>query len=103
MAAPSATAEPVAIRFLIDSVPGGAKVLYQGRTLGETPVELPVPPGADGRASARLTFAMEGYQRVTVIAEGEGPVVRHQQKLKKKSGSRSASDRNSAGYKDDPY
>ena len=49
--------------------------------LGETPVELPVPPAADGRASARLTFALEGYQRVTAIAEGEGPVVRLTQKL----------------------
>ncbi|WP_375767691.1 protein kinase [Archangium gephyra] len=103
VAAPPVPAEPVAIRFVIDSEPGGAKVLYEGRVLGETPVELPVPPGADGRASARLTFALDGYQRVTAIAAGEGPVVRHTQKLKKKSGSRSASDRNSAGYKDDPY
>jgi eukaryotic-like serine/threonine-protein kinase len=103
LAAPLVPAEPVAIRFVIDSEPAGAKVLYAGRVLGETPVELPVPPGADGRASARLTFALDGYQRVTTIAAGEGPVVRHTQKLKKKSGSRSASDRNSAGYKDDPY
>ena len=102
-AAPPAPAEPVAIRFMIDSEPGGAKVLYEGRVLGETPVELPLPPGADGRASARLTFALEGYHRVTFIARGEGPEVRHTQKLKKKSGSRSASDRKSAGYKDDPY
>ncbi|HYO68446.1 MAG TPA: PEGA domain-containing protein, partial [Archangium sp.] len=96
-------AEPVAIRFMIDSEPDGAKVLYAGRVVGETPLELPVPPGADGRARARLTFALDGYQRVTTIAAGEGPVVRHTQKLKKKSGSRSASGRNSAGYKDDPY
>ncbi|MFY0528868.1 serine/threonine protein kinase [Archangium gephyra] len=102
-AAPPAPAEPVAIRFLIDSEPGGAKVLYEGRVVGQTPVELPVPPDADGRASARLTFALEGYHRVTFIARGEGPEVRHTQKLKKKSGSRSASDRKSAGYKDDPY
>ena len=103
VAAPPVPAGPVAIRFLIDSEPGGAKVLYGGRVLGETPLELPVPPGANGRASARLTFALEGYQRVTAIAAGEGPEVRYTQKLKKKSGSRSASDRNSAGYKDDPY
>ena len=78
-------------------------MLYEGRVLGETPVELPLPPGADGRARARLTFALDGYHRVTFIAQGEGPEVRHTQKLKKKSGSRSASDRKSAGYKDDPY
>ncbi|AKJ07113.1 serine/threonine-protein kinase [Archangium gephyra] len=103
VAAAPAPAEPVAILFVIDSEPAGAKVLYGGRVLGQTPLELPVPPGANGRASARLTFALEGYQRATAIAAGEGPVVRHTQKLKKKSGSRSASDRNSAGYKDDPY
>ncbi|MFL5355777.1 serine/threonine protein kinase [Archangium sp.] len=95
----AAPAEPAPIRFLIDSEPGGAKVLYDGRLLGQTPVELPLPPGTDGHASARLTFALEGYQRATAIAEGEGPVVRFTQKLKKKSGSRS----DSAGYKDDPY
>ncbi|WNG50254.1 protein kinase [Archangium minus] len=101
-AAPAA-AEPAPIRFLIDSEPGGAKVMYGGQVLGETPVELPVPPGSDGRASARLTFALDGYQRVTAIAEGAGPVVRFNQKLKKKSGSRSSSSRSSSGYKDDPY
>jgi eukaryotic-like serine/threonine-protein kinase len=97
--APAAPAEPAPIRFLIDSEPGGAKVMYDGRLLGETPVELPLPPGTDGHASARLTFSLDGYQRATAIAEGEGPVVRFTQKLKKKSGSRS----DSAGYKDDPY
>ncbi|WNG60839.1 protein kinase [Archangium gephyra] len=102
LAAPLVPAEPVAIRFVIDSEPGGAKVMYEGRVLGETPLELPVPPDADGHASARLTFALDGYQRVTAIATGEGPVVRHTQKLKKKSGSRSSSDKG-AGYKDDPY
>ncbi|OJT26975.1 serine/threonine protein kinase [Archangium sp. Cb G35] len=103
LAAPLVPAEPVAIRFVIDSEPGGARVMYEGRVLGETPLELPVSPDADGRASARITFALDGYQRVTAIATGEGPVVRHTQKLKKKSGSRSSSDRGSAGYKDDPY
>jgi serine/threonine-protein kinase len=91
--------EPAPIRFIIDSEPAGARVTYDGRMLGETPVVLTVPPGTDGRASARLTFVMEGYQRFTAIAEGEGPVVHFNQKLKKKSGSRSAD----TGYKEDPY
>jgi serine/threonine-protein kinase len=96
---PVVESAPAPIRFFIESEPRGAKVQYEGRLLGETPVELPVPPAADGRASARLTFMLEGYQRITAIAEGEGPVVRFSQKLsKKKSGSRSA-DR----YKEDPY
>jgi serine/threonine-protein kinase len=90
---------PAPILFVIDSDPQGAKVQYQGRLLGETPLELPVSPDADGRASARLTFMLEGYQRITTTAQGEGPEVRFSQKLsKKKSGSRSA-DR----YKEDPY
>ncbi len=94
-------AEPAPIRFIIGSEPDGARVTYAGRVLGETPVELTVPPGADGRASARLTFVRDGYQRSTAIAEGAGPVVHFKQKLKKKSGSRSA-DKDS-GYKEDPY
>jgi serine/threonine-protein kinase len=91
--------EPAPIRFIIDSEPAGARVTYEGRVLGETPVELTVPPSTDGHASARLTFVLDGYQRFTAIAEGEGPVVRFNQKLKKKSGSRSAD----TGYKEDPY
>jgi serine/threonine-protein kinase len=102
-ATPPAEAQPAPIRILVDSEPGGAKVTYEGRVLGETPVELRVPPSTDGRASARLTFALEGYQRLTAIAEGEGPVVRFTQKLKKKSASRNSTDKDSAGYKDDPY
>ena len=90
---------PAPIVFIIESEPPGAKVQYEGRLLGATPVQLPLPPAEDGRASARLTFMLEGYQRVTTIAQGEGPEVRFKQKLsKKKSGSRSA-DR----YKEDPY
>ncbi len=94
---------PAPIRFVIESEPEGAKVQYEGRLLGETPVVLLVPPAADGRASARLTFMLEGHQRITTLAEGEGPVVRFSQKLsKKKSGSRAAN-RDSSGYKEDPY
>ena len=94
--------EPAPTRFLITSEPEGAKVMYEGGLLGETPMEIQVPSGMDGRASARLTFALDGYQRVTVTAEGEGPLVHFTQKLKKKSGSRAA-DRDSSGYKEDPY
>jgi serine/threonine-protein kinase len=96
---PVVEAAPAPILFIIESEPPGAKVQYEGRLLGATPLELPVPPAADGRASARLTFMLEGYQRITTLARGEGPEVRFKQKLsKKKSGSRSA-DR----YKEDPY
>ena len=101
-----APADVAPVRFIIASEPEGAKVTFEGRALGETPLELPVPPGADGHASARLTFSLEGYQRVTVIADGEGPVVRFQQKLQpqqKKPSSRPPGKSDSPGYKDDPY
>jgi len=97
--APVVEAAPAHVLFIIESEPPGAKVQYEGRLLGATPLELPVLPAADGRASARLTFMLEGHQRITTLARGEGPEVRFRQKLsKKKSGSRSA-DR----YKEDPY
>jgi serine/threonine-protein kinase len=90
------------IRFLITSEPSGARVSYEGRDLGQTPVELEVPSATDGVASAQLTFSLEGYQRATVVAEGNEPSVRFTQKLKKKSGSRSPESEKS-GYKEDPY
>jgi len=92
------------IQFTVSSEPSGATVLYEGRVVGETPMQLPMPPGKNGRASARLTFTLDGYQRATALVEGAGPVVRFNQKLqKKRSGSRPPADRNSSGYKDDPY
>jgi serine/threonine-protein kinase len=94
-------AEPASIRFLIGSEPEGARVMYEGRVVGETPLVLTVPPGTNGRASARLTFVLDGYQRSTATAAGEGPEVHFNQKLKKKSGSRSAD--KDTGYKEDPY
>ena len=90
------------IRFLITSEPSGARVAYEGRDLGETPVELEVPAASDGVASAQLTFSLEGYQRATVVAQGNEPSVRFTQRLKKKSVSRTPESEKS-GYKEDPY
>jgi serine/threonine-protein kinase len=90
------------VRFLITSEPSGARVTYAGKSLGSTPVELKLPEGASGHASAELTFELGGYTRATVTAEGEGPEVRFTQKLKKKS-SRPPRSPGSNGYKDDPY
>ena len=93
------------VRFLIASKPSGARVTYQGRDWGKTPVNIEVPPGEDGRASARLTFSLDGYQRVTVTAAGEGPETRYMQKLQpqKKARSKSGKASGSSPYKDDPY
>jgi eukaryotic-like serine/threonine-protein kinase len=102
--APLVAQPGVAIRLSLESEPAGAKVLYDGDVVGTTPVELPVSPNARGGASARVTFSLEGYQSVTTLVEGSGPVVRFNQKLqKKRSGSRSPTDRRSPGYKEDPY
>ncbi|WNG30015.1 protein kinase [Cystobacter fuscus] len=104
----SDTPAQASIQLVLDSVPEGATVTYEGEVVGQTPLELAVPPDAQGLASARVTFSLEGYQRATAFIGGEGPVVRFNQKLqkqqqKKRSGSRSSAGKDSSGYKDDPY
>jgi len=107
--APTAAAEPaehpapkvVPVRFLVASDPAGARVIYRGRNLGETPVQLEVLPGARGRAEAELTFVLSGYERTVATAEGRGPEVRFTQRLKKKQEAKPKP--GSPGYKEDPY
>ncbi|HET9450230.1 MAG TPA: PEGA domain-containing protein, partial [Aggregicoccus sp.] len=91
----------VPVRFLVASDPAGARVIYRGRNLGETPVQLEVAPGARGRAEAELTFVLSGYERVVATAGGRGPEVRFTQRLKKKQEARPKP--GSPGYKEDPY
>jgi serine/threonine-protein kinase len=100
--AEAAQAQPALVRFLITSEPSGARVTYAGKNVGTTPVELKVPAGSSGRATAELTFDLGGYTRTTVTAEGKGPEVRFTQRLKKKA-SRPTRPQGSNGYKDDPY
>ncbi len=71
------------IRFHVASIPTGAKVSLRGRTLGVTPLELDLPPGPDGFARAKLSFALPGYVPLTVSAVGSGPRVELTQKLEK--------------------
>jgi serine/threonine-protein kinase len=85
----------------VASEPSGARVIYRGRSLGETPVQLEVPPDARGRAEADLTFVLNGYERVEGTAAGRGPTVRFTQKLKKKNEAKPKP--GSPGYKEDPY
>ncbi|NVJ17215.1 PEGA domain-containing protein, partial [Myxococcus sp. AM010] len=95
--------EPV--RFLIVSDPLGARVTYQGKDLGETPLNLEVAPDASGVAEAALTFTLDGYQRARAVAKGAGPEERFTQKLqlKKKASTRPGKAPDSSPYKDDPY
>jgi serine/threonine-protein kinase len=96
-------AQPELVRFLIASEPSGARVTYEGKSVGTTPVQLEVRSGSTGLARAELTFDLNGYSRQTVTAEGKGPEVRFTQKLKKKGSSRPSRPSGSNGYKDDPY
>ncbi|MFP2934753.1 PEGA domain-containing protein, partial [Pyxidicoccus sp. 3LG] len=93
------------VRFLIASEPSGASVTYRGKVLGPTPLNLEVSPEEDGRARAELTFTLDGYQRVTAVAEGEGVEARINQKLqpRKKAGSKAGKASSSSAYKEDPY
>jgi serine/threonine-protein kinase len=100
-AAPQAPHEQV--RFVIASEPSGARVMYEGKSVGQTPMELEVPADASGRASARITLELSGYMSVTATPEGDGPEIRFTQKLKKKPSSRPSRPSGSNGYKDDPY
>ncbi|GEL74165.1 serine/threonine protein kinase [Myxococcus virescens] len=97
------TVKPV--RFLIVSDPMGARVTYQGKDLGETPLNLEVAPNASGVAEAALTFTLDGYQRARAVARGAGPEERFTQKLqpKKKASTRPGKAPDSSPYKDDPY
>ncbi len=91
------------VLFRITSEPSGARVMYAGKNVGTTPMELKVPTGSSGRARAELTFDLGGYTRTTVTAEGAGPEVRFTQRLKKKQPTRPTRPQGSNGYKDDPY
>ncbi|MCY1020347.1 serine/threonine protein kinase [Pyxidicoccus sp. MSG2] len=93
------------VRFLIASEPSGARVTYRGKDVGETPLNLEVPRGDGGKASAELTFNLAGYQPIKVTAEGEGPEARILQKLqpKKKASTKPGKGSGSSPYKDDPY
>ncbi|AKQ63940.1 serine/threonine protein kinase [Myxococcus hansupus] len=93
------------VRFLIVSEPLGARVTYEGKDLGETPLNLEVAPDESGVAQAALTFTLDGYQRARSVARSAGPEERFTQKLvpKKKASPRPGKGPDSSPYKDDPY
>jgi len=97
--------QPVAqISFSIASNPIGASVTRDGVVLGMTPLSFSLPAGPDHSASTELTLTLEGYQTVTVTAQGTGPEVMVKQtmpRLKKTPVKKNTP--NPPGYKDDPY
>jgi serine/threonine-protein kinase len=84
--APEPKPSPALIRFNVQSVPAGAQVAMQGKVLGKTPLEVELPAGADGTATAELALKLDGYHPMTVTAGGSGPVVVLKQKLHPKTG-----------------
>jgi serine/threonine-protein kinase len=72
---------PSPVLFHIDSEPSGATVYLEGRAMGTTPVELPLAPGADGRARGELVLKKDGFLPLTVTAIGTGPRIELIQKL----------------------
>jgi serine/threonine protein kinase len=105
------------VHFRIQSEPEGARVGFEGRDLGKTPLELDVAEDELGIASALLNFSLDGYAHATATASGPGPEVAFTQHMtrvlappiavpvpppgqkkdnKKKTGV-------TPGYKDDPY
>src|SRR5207302_3206906 len=97
---PPPAPEPQMVNFEITSTPPGATVSMDGRTLGTTPFNYPLKASDGDAAHAQLTFALEGYQSVTVSAAGKG-TVQVAQALKKKTAA--PKKRPPGGYKEDPY
>ncbi|MBI3181794.1 MAG: serine/threonine protein kinase [Myxococcales bacterium] len=72
---------PATVRFRIDSLPQGARVAVAGKVIGTTPVELDLPSGPDGRASASLALSLQGHHPLSFTASAPGPRVELLQKL----------------------
>jgi serine/threonine-protein kinase len=96
---------PMLVSFVVMTTPAGASVTRDGLVLGVTPMSFTVAPGENGSASAELTFALDGYQPVTVTAQGTGPEVTVKQTLPrlKKQPTVIKKTNRPTGYKDDPY
>ncbi|MCI0570297.1 MAG: TonB family protein [Myxococcaceae bacterium] len=63
------------VRFRVDSIPQGARVVWEGKERGVTPLVLEVAPGPDGVAMAEFTFLRDGYVPDRVTAGGRGEVL----------------------------
>jgi len=100
---PVGEAPPPPIAFVVSSSPAGASVTRSGIVLGVTPLSFTLPPGADRSASAELTLALEGYQSITLTAQGTGPEVVVKQTLAKLKRPTVKKNSHPPGYKDDPY
>ena len=94
---------PAPISFVVTTNPSGASVTRDGQVLGLTPLTFSLSPGENHSASAELTFALDGYQSVTVTAQGTGPEVFVKQTLPKLKKTGIKKPLHPPGYKEDPY
>ncbi|MCP3062184.1 protein kinase [Myxococcus sp. K38C18041901] len=104
--APLVPGNAPSVLFTIESEPMGARVRVGNKDLGVTPVTHKVRQDGEGRASAELTFTMEGYQSLTVKAEGTGTAQTIRHKLKKKPTPAARPQRPAEprdDFKDNPY
>ncbi|MFZ5443021.1 MAG: serine/threonine protein kinase [Myxococcota bacterium] len=61
---------PVEVRFEIDSQPQGATVTRDGVQIGVTPFSLTLPRKDASPVQVELGFALDGYERTSVVAQG---------------------------------
>ncbi len=104
---PVVEAAPSPVTFRIVSDPPGAEVFQGEKSLGLTPLTLPLLPGADGVASASLRLQLEGYEPLEVQASGAGPEVAVNPRLRKLPEAPTPKPKTQKkkvnGYKEDPY
>lgn len=69
------TPKVVDVRFYVDSEPQGATVLRDGVKVGVTPFSLTLPRKTPEPVQLELSYALDGYEPLTVTAQGlEGAV-----------------------------
>jgi hypothetical protein len=98
---------PVMVTFEVNSNPEGASVALDGKNVGTTPFTMPLKADPDGNLRIQLQFTLEGYQSMTVTAEGRG-TVEVNPALKRKPGAQTPPGKKRASpkdpcFKDDPY
>ncbi len=101
---------PAEVRFEVDSQPQGALVTRDGVQVGVTPFSLTLPRRDTTPVQLELSFALEGYEASSVVAQGLEGVVTVVQSLNRKTEptrpvvrpvKKPKTDPN--GYKEDPY
>ena len=79
----AAPPEPIKrVTFRVETEPRGAIVSMDGKVLGKTPLDVPVPVPESGTAHAELAMSLSGYQPTTVSASGESGRVVVKEKLR---------------------